>query len=247
MARKEIVLTSLLLLSLIMTTCEIPEQNTSIQDNGSQQNPVKPDSSVDLINQTRKTFIMKGVGINIPTKDFAAMKDAGITILTTEWGMEESIDRAKAFLDKANGVGLKVVMDGGFSDSAWGFTENDWDNLPKGKRPIWQKDRVQSWVRTFKNHPAVFAWDICNEYGENLPSGAHARKSEWPRTAITLEQLKQARNDIREIDNSRPILVRTYEWDLDEPPFGFPRSSPAGSWPVHDAAARRCRRPGPRR
>jgi hypothetical protein len=227
MVFKEIAIATLLL-SLLTTACATPEQNKPVQNNGSQQSPVTPKNPVNHTNQIRRTFIMKGVGINIPANDFLMMKDAGITILTTEWGMEQSTDKVNAFLDKANVVGLKVVMDGGFSDSAWGFTEDDWDNLAKGKKPVWQKHRVQDWVRAFKNHPAVLAWDICNEYGENLPSGAHAKNSEWPQTAITLEQLKQARNDVREIDSSRPILVRTFEWDLDEPPFGLHRPFEAG-------------------
>jgi hypothetical protein len=102
---------------------------------------------------------------------------------------------------------------------AWGFLNQDWDNLPAGKKPVWQKDKVQSWVKTFKDHPAVYAWDICNEYGENLPSGSDAKNSEWPKTATTLAQLKQARHDVLEIDPSKPILIRTYSWDFSEPPF----------------------------
>ncbi len=121
-----------------------------------------------------------------------------------------------------------LVLDGGFSSTAWGFTDGDWDNLPKGKMPTWQKDKVQNWVKAFKDHPAVFGWDICNEYGENLPSGVIAKNSQWPKTAITLQQLKQARSDVLQIDPSKPILIRTYEWDLNEPPFGNHRPFEAG-------------------
>ena len=178
--------------------------------------------------QSQPIFVMKGVGIDIPPEDFVEMKNAGINILTTEWGMEEGVDKAKAFLDKADDTGLKVVLDGGFSYTAWGFTDDDWDHLPRGKRPVWQRDRVQSWVTALKDHPAVFGWDICNEYGENLPSGAAARHSEWPKTATTMEQLKQVRADVLEIDPRKPILIRMYCWDMGESLFQADKPFEAG-------------------
>lgn len=171
-------------------------------------------------------YIMKGVGIDVPQEDFEAMRAVGIDIVTTNWGMGESVEGAEDFLDKAEASGLKVVMDGGFSDAAWGFTKSDWDNLPKGKRPVWQRDKVQSWIKALKDHPAVFGWDISNEAGMNLPSGDRAKNSEWPRSAITVKQLKQARADILEIDPDKPILIRMAPWGLNEVPFGA--SNPFG-------------------
>ncbi|MBN1689782.1 MAG: hypothetical protein JW901_02035, partial [Dehalococcoidia bacterium] len=161
-------------------------------------------------------YSMKGVGIDLPQSDFEDMKNAGIEILSTEWGMEQDIDQARSFLDQAQSAGLKVVMDGGFSYMAWGFSGGDWDELPAGKRPVWQKERVQNWVNALKDHPAIYAWDICNEFGENLPSGAGMPGSDWPKSRITLEQLKQARADVLEADNSRPIHLRTYEWESND-------------------------------
>ena len=96
---------------------------------------------------------MKGVGIELPQSDFVAMKKAGIDSLSTEWGMEEDIVKVRKFLDQAEEAGLKVVMDGGFSAAAWGFTNSDWDNLPKGKRPTWQKQRVQNWIKCTQGSP----------------------------------------------------------------------------------------------
>jgi len=160
-------------------------------------------------------YSMKGVGINLPQTDFVDMKNAGIEILSTEWGMEQDIDEVRKFLDKAQAAGLEVVMDGGFSYTAWGFTDEDWDRLPKGKRPVWQKERVQNWIKALKYHPAIYAWDICNEFGENLPSGAGMKNSDWPESRITIEQLKQARADVLEGDSTRQIHIRMYEWDSD--------------------------------
>jgi len=207
-----------LALLLLSASCITQQENTV--NNNINNIPNKPNEP--------KIVIMKGVGIHIPQEDFINMKKAGIDILTTEWGMEEDIKKVEMFLDNANDAGLKVVLDGGFSHTAWGFTDDDFDNLPKGKLPTWQKDRVQNWIKTFKDHPAVFGWDICNEYGENLPSGVDAKNSQWPETAITLSQLKQARNDVLQIDPDKPILIRTYEWESDEPPFGNHRPFEAG-------------------
>lgn len=227
MMTKMLVFISLMLFLLPVAACKAPQdQPVKVPDvDVPQENPVKTDIPPM---PAKQTFIMKGVDVDIPQADFVTMKKSGISILTTEWGMEVDINKTKAFLDRANSAGLKVVMDGGFTYPAWGFTDNDWDNLPAGKSPIWQKDRVQSWVKTFKDHPAVFGWDICNEYGENLPSGAQAKNSQWPRTAITLKQLKQARSDVLQIDPAKPILIRTYSWDFNEPPFGNHRPFEAG-------------------
>jgi hypothetical protein len=175
-----------LLISLVLIGCDIPEI----------------------------VYIMKGVGIEIPQKDFTEIKNAGFDIITTEWGMEEKPADVKSFLDRANEAGLKVVMDGGFSYTAWGFTDDDWDVLPRGKRPVWQKKKVQDWIKAFKDHPAVIAWDICNEWGENLPSGEVGANTGWPKTAITNDQLRQAKADIREIDPVKPLAIRIYDLDI---------------------------------
>lgn len=161
---------------------------------------------------------MKGVGIQLPQSDFTEMKSAGIEVLATEWGMEQDIDKAIDFLDQAHAAGLKVIMDGGFSYTAWGFTDDDWDKLPRGKHPIWQKDRVQNWIKALKDHPAIYAWDICNEFGENLPSGAGIKGSDWPQGMITAAQIRQAREDVLEVDPTRPVQVRMYGWDIGEMP-----------------------------
>jgi len=160
------------------------------------------------------SFSMKGVGIDLPQQDFIAMKTAGIDILATEWGMEEDASKARMFLDQAGAAGLKVVMDGGFSSRAWGFSDDDWEKLPKGKQPVWQKEKVQTWIMALKDHPAIIAWDICNEFGENLPSGAGMENSDWPNTRITTEQLIQAKADVLAADPGRPIHVRMYGWDI---------------------------------
>jgi hypothetical protein len=165
-----------------------------------------------------RVFSMKGVGIDIPQQDFTDMKNAGISVIATEWGMEQDIGKVGEFLDSAQKAGLKVIMDGGFSYTAWGFTDDDWEELPAEKKPVWQKERVQAWIRALKDHPAIYAWDISNEFGENLPSGVAAANSAWPDTMISIDQLKQAKTDVLAIDSTRPIHARMYGWDVGKMP-----------------------------
>jgi hypothetical protein len=199
------------ILSLYMPGCQHDSIIPNIPE--SQHNDI--DSHMPESQHNDITFIMKGVGIDIPQNDFIEMKAAGIDIITTEWGMEEHFTDVQAFLNRAHFAGLKVVLDGGFSYTAWGFTDDDWEELPKGKKPVWQKNTVQKWVKTFKDHPSVLAWDICNEWGENLPSGVIADNSGWPDTAITIDQLKQSIADIREIDAEKPVVIRMYDLDIE--------------------------------
>lgn len=197
--------------SLLLTpACNYPA------DNGSTNTQTNIVENMTIPANTAMIFTMKGVGIELPRSDYENMRRAGITILGTEWGMEESLEKARAFLDQADRVGLKVVMDGGFSYTAWGFTNDDWEDLPGGKHPVWQKKKVQTWVRALKDHPAIYAWDISNEFGENLPSGAGQKGSDWPKGRLTTEQLIQARADVLEADPTRPIHVRMYGWDVDK-------------------------------
>jgi hypothetical protein len=195
---------------LFVPACNPPADNASISS------PADPSGTAALPASPNMVYTMKGVAIELPQSDFENMRKAGITILATEWGMEESVGRARTFLDQAHKAGLKVVMDGGFSYKAWGFTDNDWDTLPRGKHPVWQKEKVQAWVRALKDHPAVYGWDISNEFGENLPDGAGIKGSDWPKGRLTTEQLMQARADVLAVDPGRPIHVRTYGWDVDK-------------------------------
>jgi hypothetical protein len=205
-------LPAILALVILISGCKPPLP--PITENISQ--PTQPVVQKEISNPV--IFGMKGVAIDLPQKDFDDMKKAGIDILATEWGMEEDVGKARAFLDKAHKAGLKVVMDGGFTARAWGFTDDDWDHLPSGKKPVWQKYRVQAWIKALKDHPAIYAWDICNEFGENLPSGAGVKNSDWPKSMITIDQIKQAKADVLEVDATRPIHVRMYEWDAENMP-----------------------------
>lgn len=160
---------------------------------------------------------MKGVDIEVSLREMQEIRKAGITVLTTEWGMGEDVEKARAFLDRADTEGLQVVMDGGFTEAAWGY---DYDKgFSKDQLPVWQESLVKKWVSTFKGHPALFGWDISNEDGENFPNGFGS--SLWPeKSSLTIEQLKRASVTVRATDPKHPILLRLHYWDPSPNPFG---------------------------
>lgn len=160
---------------------------------------------------------MKGVDLAVSLKDMREMRSAGITVLTTEWGMDEELAPVQAFLDRAQRAGLKVVMDGGFSDAAWGY---DYDQrFPESQRPVWQEALVTEWVSAWKDHPALLGWDIASEDGENLPNGGGSPL--WPgKSSLSIRQLKKARATVTAADPRHPILLRMHYWDPSPNPFG---------------------------
>lgn len=163
------------------------------------------------------TWYMKGVDLGVSLKEMRDMRKAGITVLTTEWGMDEEVARARAFLDRAQAAGLGVVMDGGFTEAAWGY---DYDRgFSKTQQPVWQEALVKEWVSTFKDHPALYGWDIASEDGENFPNGGGSPL--WPeKSSLTIRQLKKASATVRAADPKHPILLRMHYWDPSPNPFG---------------------------
>ena len=73
------------------------------------------------------------------------------------------------------------------------------------QKPVWQKEKVQTYIHALGGHNAIYGYDISNEAGENLPGGDTQR--------ITLAQMKEAAKNVREIDDTRPILMRMHYWD----------------------------------
>lgn len=160
---------------------------------------------------------MKGVDIDVSLEDMKRIKRAGIDVLTTEWGMEEEVTKARVFLDRAHTAGLKVVMDGGFSEAAWGFDVDK--GIAKDQTPVWQEARVKEWMNALKDHPAIFGWDISNEDGENFTNGYGSPL--WPlKSSLTIEQLRKASATVRATDPKHHVLLRMHYWDPSPNPFG---------------------------
>ncbi len=160
---------------------------------------------------------MKLVDKTVTDADLDRIKELGFTVLNGEWGMNEvSPSEMLALLDRLQQRGLKFIVN--FAEgAAWGYQ-------PGGKHsaeqpPVWQAGRVKGYVERIRHHPAIYAYDISNEAGENLPNGLHMR--------ITLEQMRKAAADVRFVDRKRPILIRMRYRDeadgdffSDQNPFG---------------------------
>jgi len=162
-------------------------------------------------------WMMKDLSLDATIDELQLIKNTGFDVITTSWGIEQDVYKARNFLNNAESVGLKVVMDAGFSYYAWGFTDEDWQ-LSNAKKPVWQKQLVQNWVSTLKDHPAIYGWDISNEAGENFP------KSKSPdlhdvHYALTLGQISIAKKDVIAVDPTRPIFIRMHPWDTNLPSF----------------------------
>lgn len=188
---------------------ELPAQN--FEEIPAQNFEEKPGNDSEII------WVMKDLSLDTTLDELELIKSSGFEVITTSWGVEQDVNRARNFLDNAESVGLKVVMDAGFSYYAWGFTDEDWQTST-AKKPVWQKGLIQNWVSNLKDHPAIYGWDISNEAGENFP------KSKSPdlhdvHYALTLGQISKAKNDVIEVDPTRPIFIRMHPWDTNLPSF----------------------------
>ena len=163
-----------------------------------------------------KLLHLKLVDKTVTDADLDRIKALGFTILNSEWGMDDvPPPQMLGLLDRLQQRGLKFIIN--FSDgAAWGYPPGG--NYTADQPPVWQAAEVMGYIERIRHHPAVYAYDISNEAGENLPNGARIR--------ITLEQMRQAAADVRFVDSTHPILVRMHYWDeedgdfSDKNPFG---------------------------
>ncbi len=163
-----------------------------------------------------KLLHMKLVDKTITDADLDHIKALGFTVLNSEWGMD-AVPPAQllALLDRFHQRGLRFIVN--LSDSAaWGYRPDG--NYTADQPPVWQAAKVKSYIERIRHHPAIYAYDISNEAGENLPNGLHIR--------ISLEQMREAAADVRFADRKRPVLIRMRYWDemdgdfTDKSPFG---------------------------
>ena len=145
-----------------------------------------------------KFLHMKLVDKTVTDADLDHIKELGFTVLNGEWGMDDvSPPEMLALLDRLQQRGLKFIVN--FAEgAAWGYSSGG--SYAADQLPAWQAARVMRYIERIRHHPAIYAYDISNEAGENLPNGRHMR--------ITLEQMRKAAADVRFIDKKRPILIR---------------------------------------
>lgn len=174
---------------------------------------------VEQQEKSKTLWAMKNVPVSTSIVDLQKLKDGGIDVVTTEWGIGSDPTAVETFMQRTQEIGLQVVVDGGFSPAAWGY-DNTYDG--GAQEPQWQGEVVQNWIRDLKKYANIYAYDINNEFGENLPVPAKdiTDDTTWrEKYAIKKEQLRIVRNDVLQVDESKPLLLRLRQWDVNSDLF----------------------------
>ena len=143
--------------------------------------------------------------------DFNNIKAAGVDIIAGNFDICATPSEVLIFLTGAQSAGLKVIMSAGAGEAEWGYPCDE--NFSNTLKPEWQKEAVQAWVRKWAYHPAIFAWDISNEDGQNFPNAQNVNEN-WAEQgyALTVAQLQQAYRDVKQADPTRPTMIRMNGW-----------------------------------
>lgn len=181
---------------------------------------IEKDEKVEL-NTTASTsdyyVILKDVGepymenFGLSPADFNNIKAVGVDVIAVNFDICAAPTDVLIFLTGAQSAGLKVIMPAGAGEAEWGYPCDA--NFSNTLKPVWQKEAVQMWVRKWAYHPAIFAWDISNEDGQNFPNAEELNEG-WAEQgyALSIEQLQQAYRDVKAIDPTHPILIRMNGW-----------------------------------
>ncbi len=153
--------------------------------------------------------IMKDVGeaymdhFGLAEADFKILEDAKVDVIEGNFDICASDENIKYFLDQSQKYHIKVIMPAGSGEAEWGY-KCDQERYPDDQKPTWNKKDVVDWIKRWKDHPAVYAWDISNEAGSVFPNPS--------RFMLTQFQLKQSYKDVKQADPVHPILVRMNGW-----------------------------------
>lgn len=172
----------------------------------------------EVLGEFQGEWNMKLVNEDVSDADLDQIKNLGVTVVSGEWGMADAgADAVLKLLDRVQVRGMKLIIN--FSDgSAWGYREDGTD--ARSKRPVWQKRKVQRYLRQIKHHPAIYGYDISNEAGENLPNGDRMR--------ISLTQMREAAKTVRDLAPGKPVILRMHYWDEADGDFGKTNPFAAG-------------------
>ncbi len=181
-------------------------------------NPTKYTASSETKN--KHISFMKDVGeaymdhFGLTDEDFQILKNARIDVIEGNFDICAAEEDVQYFLDRSSAHGMKVVMPAGAGEAEWSYA-CDQETYPKDQKPVWNKKDVTDWVNIWKNHPAVYAWDISNEAGSVLPNASwyNEKDSHVPDAYyISAEQLKIAYKDLKTADPAHPIMIRMNGW-----------------------------------
>lgn len=196
---------------------DLPKSELKPIDNQQPKEPAKTEPEEVKPETVAKYVALKDVGepyldrFGLSPADFNRIKEAGIDIIEPNFDICATPSDVVLFLDGAKDAGLKVIMTAGAGEAEWGYPCNEiFGDILK---PQWQKDEVQAWVKEWAYHPAIYAWDISNEDGQNFPNAERVGDN-WAQEgyAVSVAQLQQAYKDVKAADPTRPIMIRMNGW-----------------------------------
>lgn len=217
-----------------------PVEGATVQEEEELSNGV---SSVPIVRLAGgpSLAILKDVGeaayprFGLTREDFQKIKSAGFDVIEGNFDICADDTDVKFFLDSAESVGLKAILTAGAGEAEWGYPcDGDFD---PGMVPTWQREKVKAWVETWKNHPALYAWDTSNEDGGTFPFGTGGIQPdpEWEtKYALTLSQLQEAYRDVKSFDPAHPVMIRMNGWYFYDYPNNFFRAGNAFGRDVAD-------------
>ena len=179
---------------------EIPENQ---EEKSSVPSPVVSDHS-------QKVKILKDVGeayldhLGLEDSDFQTIAQSKIDVIEGNFDICASDEDVRYFLNKSQEYGLKVILPAGSGEAEWGYECNQ-EPFPENQAPVWGKARVVNFVDRWKNHPALYAWDISNEAGSVFPNPS-------PQNMLAAEQIGQAYQDVKAADPDHPAMIRMNGW-----------------------------------
>lgn len=182
---------------------------------------VKPSPTKAKKPDRQERFVMlKDVGeaymdhFGLTDTDFKLMRDAGITHIESNFDICADDDDIAYFLNQSEKYSLKVFLPAGSGEAEWGYS-CDTETFPKTKRPVWQKEKVVTFVNKWKYHPALYAWDISNEAGSVFPNASwenDTNNTVPDALYITTPQLQTVYRDVKMADPEHPRMIRMNGW-----------------------------------
>ncbi len=169
---------SLLCFAVLLVGCA--STNTRASYEGSVVTLEHDDGRYTLL-KDGEPYVIHGVG---GSSNLALLKERGGNTIRT-WDAE-GIDST---LDEAHELGISVVVGIWIAHQRHGYDHSD----PAQRRA--QLDRVEKFVRMYRDHPAVLAWGVGNE----LELGGDLD--------IAIEQIKEASALVKSLDKNHPVMA----------------------------------------
>lgn len=180
----------------------------------------KPDTKLNPPASKSIVFkMLKDVGepylenFGLTETDFENFNSSGVTVIQGNFDICASHTDVKWLLTTADKYKVKVILNAGSGEAEWGYTCDA--PVPPNQKPVLEKDKLTDWVNTWKDYPALYAWDTSNEAGGNFPNAYRlvAEEKKWEEEfGVTLPQLQEVYSLVKRNDPKHPVMIRMNGW-----------------------------------